>query len=186
MLLTIQTFEHENKCVNCGKGRLKHRATDKACPLSNSKWVQFNEKGQNFVDSGKPTIQSVRKYAALVDADSRARFAREMLEKERSKVRAMTFEEVITATCKLLTEKTGLGIIVERVHEWYAEIHLTTLGGGIVLGFTSVSKYSNGSYGVGGTSSGCFMGNYNGRDLSSLLKEDFKKLEAKASEENNE
>jgi hypothetical protein len=172
--------------MNCGRGEKDHRAGDKACPVGKDRYSPFYENGQHFVDSGKPTLRSMRQFNKLVEQEERTNATIKILEREKAKVRAMTFEEVVTEVCEMLTEKTGLGIIVERPYgreEGQAEIHLTTLGGKIRLGYTSVTKYSNGSYGVAGTSAGCFMGNHSDADIRNMLNSDFKAIEEKANQE---
>jgi hypothetical protein len=80
----------------------------------------------------------------------------------------------------MLTKETGLGIIVERDRFGSASIHLTTLGGRIRLGYTTVSQYTNGSYGVAGTSAGCFMANGSENDIRNVLHDAFEELEQRA------
>jgi len=166
----------EFKCKNCNKGELKHNAKTKSCPLSNDRYAQFHAT-QKFESSGKITIQSKRAIAKQEEYEARVKAQQDAFEKEKSIVRSMTFEELVTATVELLSEKTGLGVIVERDRDESALIHLTTLGGKIKLGYTSVSKYSNGRYGVAGTSAGAFMSNHDNTSISEVLREDFRRLE---------
>lgn len=185
-LITSKTFKHEHKCLNCGKGESQHRSSDKACPVGGTFPSWLLSEPSKFVDSGKPTIKSKRQYATLVDQENRLAATKAAFEEEKSKVRAMTYEEVVTAVCEMLTEKTGLGIIVERDRghdRGHAEIHLTTEGGRIRLGYTTVTQYSNGSYGVGGTSAGCFMANHSDRDIRNVLYDDLRAIEEKANKE---
>lgn len=165
------------KCSKCGKAESKHNAMDKTCPLSNDRHPQFH-RAQFFESSGKLTIQSKRAIAKHEEYEARIKAAKEAELREQSIVRSMTFEELVTATVELLSEKTGLGVIVERDRgEHHATVHLTTLGGKIKLGYTSVSKYSNGRYGVAGTNAGAFMSNHDKTSISEVLREDFKRLE---------
>lgn len=124
-----------------------------------------------------------RKTKAEKDAEAKAarvKLAQEVDAYEKSIVRAMTFEELVTATVEMLTKWTGLGVIVERSRDAHAEIHLTTLGGGIRLGYTTVTQYSNGTYGVAGTSAGCFMANGSDNDIRNVLHDAFEELEKRA------
>lgn len=165
------------KCSKCKRAKSKHNAMDDACPLSNDRHPQFH-RSQFFENSGKLTIQSKRAIAKHQEYEDRIKAAKEAEAREKAVVRSMTFEELVTATVELLTEKTGLGIIVERDRgDHHANIHLTTLGGKIKLGYTSVSKYTNGRYGVGGTNAGAFMSNHDKTSISEVLREDFKRLE---------
>lgn len=164
------------KCSKCGRAESKHNAMDKSCPLSNDKYPQFH-RAQFFESSGKLTIQSKRAIAKHEEYEARVKASQDAFEHEKSIVRSMTFEELVTATVELLSDKTGLGVIVERDRNESALIHLTTLGGKIKLGYTSVSKYSNGRYGVAGTNAGAFMSNHDKTSISEVLREDFKRLE---------
>lgn len=170
------------KCSKCGKGESKHNAMDKTCPIGSGQHPQFH-RAQFFEASQKLTVKSSRDLKAYEErlkqeADRKAAF-----EAEKNKVRAMTYEEVVTATVELLTEMTNLGVVVEREYEHSCHIHLTTLGGGIRLGYTSVTKYSDGRYGVGGTSAGCFMSNHSDDCIGNVMRSYFKAIEEKANKE---
>jgi hypothetical protein len=73
MLVTSKTYIHDLKCNNCGKGESNHRSSDKACPLGITRrnFTQYNEKGQFFESSGKPTVKSKHKLKALIDHEQR-------------------------------------------------------------------------------------------------------------------
>jgi hypothetical protein len=169
----------EFKCKNCSKGETKHNAQTKACPLGSGQWPSFHA-SQKFESNGKMTIQSKRAIAKQEELEARFKRQKEDLEREQSIVRSMSFEELVTATVELLSEKTGLGVIVERDRDESALIHLTTLGGRIKLGYTSVTKYNSGRYGVAGTNAGCFMSNHDNTSVSNVLHEDFRALEERA------
>lgn len=120
---------------------------------------------------------------AQKDAEARAariKLAQEVDAYEKSIIRAMTYEELVTATVELITKETGLGIIVERNYDHSAEIHLTTLGGRMRLGWTSVTQYTNGSYAVAGSSAGCFMSNGSDDCIANVLHDAFEELEKRA------
>jgi hypothetical protein len=171
----------ERKCKLCGKGENSHLADSKACIMgTGSGWIH---RTNTFEDSGKFTIKSKREVAKHEERLANAKAREEAEAAEKAKVRAMTFEEVVTATCELLTEITGLGIIVEREYPGSAHIHLTNLGGKIRLGYTSVTQYSNGSFGVGGTSAGCFMSNHSDACIANVIRQPFRDLELKANQE---
>lgn len=55
------------------------------------------------------------------------------------------FEEKITVTSKILAEKTGFNIVIERVGDSQCKIHLIALND-TRIGYISVIKHSNGSY----------------------------------------
>lgn len=128
-------------------------------------------------------MKKVEKQA--LEREERMKQAELRLARERAIVRAMTYEELVTATCELLTKETSLGIIVERSRDAHAKIYLTTLGGGIRLGYISVTQHVCGSYSVAGTSAGCFMANDSENDIRNVLREAFEALEAKANAPNN-
>lgn len=111
------------------------------------------------------------------EREDRIKASQEAEAREKAIVRSMTFEQLVTATVEMLTRKTGLGVIVERARDHSASIHLTTLGGTIRLGYTTVTQYSNGRYGVAGTSAGCFMANGSDNDIQNVLGDDFRELE---------
>lgn len=167
------------KCEHCGKGESKHRAFGKECPISISQFSKI----QHFKSTDKPTPQSRREVNKHLEMEARREEHKRLQEIERNKVRAMTFEELVTATVELLTKETGLGIIDEDERPWSKKIVLTTLGGKIRLGYTSVSKYSNGKYSVGGISTGCFMSNHSDSDIQNVMSPLFRELEERANKE---
>lgn len=176
------TPKPEYKCVHCGKAQGNHRSHDKACPIGSGNFPSFSQTDE-FESSGKLTIKSKRAIAKYEEDQKRSRFTKELLLKEQAKIRAMTYEEVITAVVGIIYEVTGLGAIVERERESSANIHVTNLGGTVRLGYTSVNKYTNGSIGVGGTSAGCFMANQSDKDISNVIRPYFKELEERANSE---
>jgi hypothetical protein len=178
-LATSKTFRHENKCSLCKKGELNHRSTDKACPLG-SNFPQFVS-GRTFVDSGKPTIRSSRQLKELIAQETRAAEAKAVHEREIKKNRALTLDEVVAETMKIILYATGLSCEIQLTRSSEVELHLTA--NYVRLGHTSVLKTMNGSYIVGGSSTGCFMANNSGRDISNVLKEKFFELEEKANKE---
>lgn len=181
-LATSKTFKHENKCSFCRQGELNHRSTDKACPIGGTRnFPSYNERGQVFVDSGKPTIRSSRQLKELLNQEAKAAEAKAVHDREVSKTRSMTFQEVVDATKEVILKATGLSCEEESVRDREIELHVVAKN--VRLGHTSVLKTNNGSYLVGGTSAGCFMANHSNRDISNVLKELFYELEEKANKE---
>lgn len=176
----------ERKCKLCAFGETEHQANTQNCPIGSPSTRSFYRQyypNKTFTDSGKFTLKSQRVVRKYEQERQRREESERLLAQEKAKVRAMTYEELITATVELLTDLTGLGIIVERRQDWCAELHLTTLGGKVWLGYTTVSQYSDGRYAVGGTSAGSFMSNHSDKCLSNLLRGPFKALEEKANAE---
>lgn len=184
-LQTSKTFKHETKCMNCGHDESRHRSQDKACVIGGSRnFPSYNETGMTFVDSGKPTLKSKRQLEKLLDQESREQLTKELFEKEKSKIRVMSFQEVVNAVIDLLYDKTELGLDVNPISSYEYELHLTTVGPSkIRLGYMNVRQSRNGSYIVGGTYAGCFMANGSGRDILNVLREDFRAIEEKANKE---
>lgn len=172
----------ENKCLLCGKGELSHNAKTRACPIGSGRFPQFSVK-DIFTNSGKFTIKSKKALVKWHEAQTAELLRLEEIRREKSTVRAMTYEEVITAMVELLSEETGLAVTVERDRDTSCKIHLATLGDKIRLGYTCVTQYSNGRYGVAGTSAGCFMANDSDKDISNTLYDKFKELETRANKE---
>lgn len=185
MFQTSKDFKHDHKCMLCKRGKSEHRAKDYACPIGQrNRFPQFAENGEVFSDSGKPTIRSNKALKNILADEERQRVTREIFEAEKNKIRSMTFDQVVAATQRLLTVQTGLKTLVEKAYvgsDDNVEIHL--LAGGMRLGWISVTKYSNGSYGVAGSCSGCFMSNHNGEDIASGMKGLFEALEESANTE---
>lgn len=183
MLVTSKTYRHENKCMNCGKGSYSHRSGDSACPIGGSRnFPSFAENGMKFRDSGKPTLKSVRALNKLLDQENRTQEALERQTREQAKVRAMTFHEVVEEAARILKNFTGLNVEKENwVSNSNVELHL--VANTTRLGFMSVTKYSDGSYGVAGNTSGCFMANGSNRDISNVCRQGFQELEEKANKE---
>lgn len=170
----------EFKCEHCGKAESKHRAFDKGCPLGTN--GPFS-KTQFFKASDKMTPMS-KKMIARYEHEQKMKAERiEAFLVEKQKVRALTFEEVVTAAVELLSDRTMLGVRVETEHEWNKKLFLHTLKGRIDLGYISVSVHQDGRYSVAGTRAGCFMGNHSNRDISNVLEEEFRKLEERANAE---
>lgn len=175
----------ERLCEHCRRGEGDHNATTKTCPLGDrgrGGYSQFHAT-RTFSDSGKHTIKSKRAHEAWVVQEQRRKDSEEANARELAKVRAMTYEEVITAAVELITKVTGLCVVVERDRDWQAEIHICNPGDTVRLGYTTVTKSHLGGYLVGGTSSGCFMSNHDDKCLSRVMAPHFKALEEKANEE---
>lgn len=176
------TPQPDYKCKLCGFAQTRHAGVSKACPLSSGRNPQFHM-SQTFETSGQMTVASQRRINEYKEYQKEL-IAREFrLQTERNKVRAMTFEEVITLMVERLSEKTGLGIVVERESPRHVLIHVTNLGGAVRLGYTSVSiNLQDGSYIIGGVRSGCFM--YNTTEgISYVMAHEFEQLENKANAE---
>lgn len=181
-LPTAKTFKHETKCMNCGRSRDIHRAHDKACPVGKGNHLGWNETGMKFVDSGKPTIKSQREFKKLQDEETRTQLRLDFEIKEKSKVRSMTFTEVVEATQLIIYNFTGLLTVVEE-RFGKTDVELCLMAKDVRLGFTTVVKHSDGSYHVGGCSGGCFMSQGSEQDISNVLRSAFKELEEKANRE---
>lgn len=173
----------ERKCKQCGKGELSHRSSDKACPLgkpSRGSFWSFNEIGAKFTDSGKFTIQSQRKLKEYEAHEARTKSREETLERERSKIRALSLDEVVRETISLIKEVSGLDCETEQRYGDSYEIHVVSPKG-IRLGYTTVTKkHDDGGYIVGGTSAGCFMSS---EGVHGALVDSFYALEEKANAE---
>lgn len=118
-----------------------------------------------------------REEMAAREAERKAAF-----EAEKNKVRAMTFEELVTEAQQRLSIVMGLRVHVHYTRDEQAQLEPRCgLRDEIILGFTTISKCLDGSYIVGGSWSGCFMYGENGPKQA--IDKIFKDLEDRANAE---
>jgi hypothetical protein len=173
----------EPKCKHCGHGKGSHKADTFHCPIGQVRRGSFNQfhSEQTFVDSGKHTIASKNVLKKYEEQEARRQQMRDIEAREKAKVRSMTLEEVIAAARDIIFEHSGLLCLVERAHERSVNLHVISKH--VRLGYTSVTQTTNGSYFVGGTYAGCFMANSSDKDITNVIRDDFKALEERANAE---